>query len=86
MRIARVALPGMEQIVEAEVSDDGERLFVGGKAASPAAVRFAPCCDGLIYGVVLNDRMALDALGEALWQPPYAAPARAPCGSVTVAP
>jgi 5-oxopent-3-ene-1,2,5-tricarboxylate decarboxylase/2-hydroxyhepta-2,4-diene-1,7-dioate isomerase len=33
---------------------------------------------GTVYGVLLNDRAALEALGEAVNQPPYKAPPRAP--------
>jgi 5-oxopent-3-ene-1,2,5-tricarboxylate decarboxylase/2-hydroxyhepta-2,4-diene-1,7-dioate isomerase len=34
--------------------------------------------DGSVYGVVLNFRADIDALGDALRQPPYLAPPRAP--------
>lgn len=33
---------------------------------------------GTLYGVLLNDRAALEALGDAVHQPPYKAPPRAP--------
>jgi 5-oxopent-3-ene-1,2,5-tricarboxylate decarboxylase/2-hydroxyhepta-2,4-diene-1,7-dioate isomerase len=38
----------------------------------------APLGDGSVYGVILNVRRQLDALGEALHAPPYGAPPRAP--------
>ncbi|MBP2232444.1 5-oxopent-3-ene-1,2,5-tricarboxylate decarboxylase/2-hydroxyhepta-2,4-diene-1,7-dioate isomerase [Azospirillum agricola] len=33
---------------------------------------------GMVYGVILNDRRTLDRLGPALSQPPYSAPPKAP--------
>ena len=33
---------------------------------------------GIVYGTLLNQRNALDALGAAASQPPYQAPPRAP--------
>lgn len=33
---------------------------------------------GMVYGVILNDRPTLDRLGPALSQPPYGAPPKAP--------
>jgi 5-oxopent-3-ene-1,2,5-tricarboxylate decarboxylase/2-hydroxyhepta-2,4-diene-1,7-dioate isomerase len=68
----------MAQVVEAQVSPDGARLAVGGTDVPVTAARFAPTCDGLVYGVALNHRDSLEALGGALSQPPYAAPPRAP--------
>lgn len=44
--------------------------------ASAAACR--PPVDGALYGTLLNDRAALDALGEAVHAAPYKAPPRAP--------
>src|SRR6266702_1356343 len=37
----------------------------------------APVC-GAVYGTLLNDRAALDALGDAMHAPPYKAPPKAP--------
>ena len=78
MRTARVALPGTGQIVEAEVSDDAQRLRIGEAVLDAATACLAPACDGLVYGVVLNSQAALEALGESLSQPPYCAAPRAP--------
>lgn len=40
--------------------------------------RFGPPVDGAVYGVILNLRQQVEALGDALSQPPYGAPPRAP--------
>jgi len=37
-----------------------------------------PPVNGTVYGVLLNDRAALDALGDAVNAPPYKAPPKAP--------
>jgi 5-oxopent-3-ene-1,2,5-tricarboxylate decarboxylase/2-hydroxyhepta-2,4-diene-1,7-dioate isomerase len=47
-------------------------------ASWPAAQRFAPPAVGTVYGTLLNHRDALAALGDAVHQPPYKAPPRAP--------
>jgi 5-oxopent-3-ene-1,2,5-tricarboxylate decarboxylase/2-hydroxyhepta-2,4-diene-1,7-dioate isomerase len=77
MRTARVVLPGTAQIIEADVGNDG-LLRVGAHTLSAAEVRFAPASEGLVYGVALNGRADLEALGRALTQAPYANPPRAP--------
>ena len=46
-------------------------LIAGGAACRPPV-------DGAIYGTLLNDRAALDALGDAVHAAPYKAPPRAP--------
>lgn len=47
-------------------------------ASWPAAQRFAPPAVGTVYGALLNHRDALAALGDAVNQPPYKAPPKAP--------
>ena len=47
-------------------------------AALAAGTRFYPPVDGAVYGSLLNDRATLDAMGDALTQPPHNAPPRAP--------
>jgi 5-oxopent-3-ene-1,2,5-tricarboxylate decarboxylase/2-hydroxyhepta-2,4-diene-1,7-dioate isomerase len=50
-------------------------------AAPPAAgarAAFEPAATRTVYGTLLNHRGALAALGEAVHQPPYKAPPRAP--------
>jgi 5-oxopent-3-ene-1,2,5-tricarboxylate decarboxylase/2-hydroxyhepta-2,4-diene-1,7-dioate isomerase len=50
-------------------------------AAPPAAgahAAFEPAATRTVYGTLLNHRGALAALGEAVHQPPYQAPPRAP--------
>ncbi|HYD68756.1 fumarylacetoacetate hydrolase family protein [Azospirillum sp.] len=37
-----------------------------------------PPVSGLVYGTILNDRPSLERMGEALSQPPYGKPPRAP--------
>ena len=78
MRTARVSIPGMAGIVETTVLGDGQRLLVGGRPVSPANVRFEPPCEGLVYGVILNDEESLRTLGAALNEPPYKSPPHAP--------
>jgi 5-oxopent-3-ene-1,2,5-tricarboxylate decarboxylase/2-hydroxyhepta-2,4-diene-1,7-dioate isomerase len=77
MRTARVVLPGLPGIVEAQVLDEG-RLRIGGCDYAAHRARFEPAADGLVYGVALNERSAVDALGAALLQAPYKAPPKAP--------
>ena len=43
------------------------------QTTSPQAIS-----QGMVYGVILNDRPTLDRLGPALSQPPYGAPPKAP--------
>src|SRR5688572_5281912 len=78
MRTARVALPGLSQVVAVEVADDGTRLLLAGRSAPAAEARFEPACQGLVYGVLLNHRESLAALGSTLEQPPYGTPPKAP--------
>jgi 5-oxopent-3-ene-1,2,5-tricarboxylate decarboxylase/2-hydroxyhepta-2,4-diene-1,7-dioate isomerase len=78
MRTARVCVSGTAGVVTATVPASGEPLVVGGWTVPGARVRFEPACSGLVYGVVLNDAGALSALGDALNQPPYKAPPKAP--------
>jgi 5-oxopent-3-ene-1,2,5-tricarboxylate decarboxylase / 2-hydroxyhepta-2,4-diene-1,7-dioate isomerase len=47
------------------------RLLAGGGACRPPVT-------GAVYGTLLNDQPALDALGDAMHAPPYQAPPRAP--------
>lgn len=44
--------------------------------AAPAGVE--PAARGSVYGVILNSRRQIEALGEALTQAPYGAPPKAP--------
>ena len=43
-----------------------------------AGIRFRTPVSGAVYGTLLNDRDALEAMGAALAQPPYQAPPKAP--------
>jgi 5-oxopent-3-ene-1,2,5-tricarboxylate decarboxylase/2-hydroxyhepta-2,4-diene-1,7-dioate isomerase len=47
-------------------------------AAWPATQPFGPPAIGTAYGTLLNHRDALTALGDAVHQPPYKAPPKAP--------
>lgn len=78
MRIARVSIPGAASIVDAEVLGNGDRLLVGGRSVSATQARFEPSCDGLVYGVIVNDQDSLRTLGAALNAAPYKAPPSAP--------
>lgn len=78
MRTARVSIPGMAGVVETTVLDAGQRLLVGSRIVSTANVRFEPPCEGLVYGVILNDEDSLRNLGAALNAPPYKSPPHAP--------
>ena len=48
------------------------------RALVSAGVRFRAPVAGAVYGTLLNDRGTLEAMGEALSQPPYTAPPEAP--------
>lgn len=78
MRIARISGEGLPGTVEATVLGSGEGLAIGGRSVTTARVRFEPPTDGLVYGVILNDRESLRSLGEALSAPPYQTPPKAP--------
>lgn len=78
MRTARVSIPGMAGVVETTVADDGLRLLVGSRSVPTASVRFEPPCEGLVYGVILNDEDSLRGLGAALNEAPYKSPPRTP--------
>jgi 5-oxopent-3-ene-1,2,5-tricarboxylate decarboxylase / 2-hydroxyhepta-2,4-diene-1,7-dioate isomerase len=55
-----------------DVSAAAARALLAGGARCRAPV------SGAVYGTLLNDRAALDALGDAVNAPPYKAPPRAP--------
>ena len=55
---------------------DVDARTVSALLASGTACR--PPVDGTVYGTLLNDRAALDALGEAVNAAPYKAPPKAP--------
>lgn len=55
-----------------DVSASAARALLAGGARCRAPV------SGAVYGTLLNDRAALEALGEAMSAPPYKAPPRAP--------
>ncbi|HKU00055.1 MAG TPA: fumarylacetoacetate hydrolase family protein [Paraburkholderia sp.] len=55
-----------------DVSASAARALLAGGARCRAPV------SGAVYGTLLNDRAALDALGAAVNAPPYKAPPRAP--------
>jgi 5-oxopent-3-ene-1,2,5-tricarboxylate decarboxylase/2-hydroxyhepta-2,4-diene-1,7-dioate isomerase len=78
MRTARVSIPGASAIVDAEVLGAGETLRVGGRLVPALQIRFEPACEGLVYGVALNDEDSLRTLGPSLHEAPYKAPPRAP--------
>ena len=78
MRTARISIPGMAGIVEAEATDGGRTLVLGGRSVASDRVAFEPAADGLVYGVLLNDEASLQALGEKLNEAPYKAPPKAP--------
>jgi 5-oxopent-3-ene-1,2,5-tricarboxylate decarboxylase / 2-hydroxyhepta-2,4-diene-1,7-dioate isomerase len=48
------------------------------RALTTAGTRCRAPVSGAVYGTLLNDRPALEALGEAVNAPPYKAPPRAP--------
>ncbi|KVQ94163.1 fumarylacetoacetate hydrolase family protein [Burkholderia ubonensis] len=47
-------------------------------SCTTAAAPPLPVAIGTVYGALLNERAALDALGDAVRQPPYARPPQAP--------
>lgn len=48
------------------------------RALLAAGTHFRAPASGAVYGTLLNDRGTLEAMGEALAQPPYNAPPKAP--------
>ena len=78
MRTARICVPGMAGVVAAAVHDEGARLVIGGRSVASAGVRFEPPCEGLVYGVILNDQDSLHAMGPQLHSAPYKSPPQAP--------
>ena len=54
------------------------RLEVRDLARPDQTMAWTPPVRGTVYGVMLNVRRGVDALGEALTKPPYGAPPRAP--------
>jgi 5-oxopent-3-ene-1,2,5-tricarboxylate decarboxylase/2-hydroxyhepta-2,4-diene-1,7-dioate isomerase len=68
----------MAGIVEATVHADGRQLLIGARSIPAGQVRFEPACDGLVYGVILNDEDSLRSMAAALDEAPYKTPPRAP--------
>lgn len=55
-----------------------DRAVLSWHAPDDQMLRFRPPAVGCVYGTLLNHREALAALGEAVHQPPYKAPPKAP--------
>ena len=78
MRTARISVAGTPGVLIAAGVGRDDLLSVGNRMIPRQGARFEPACDGLVYGVALNDATSLRALGDAVNQAPYKAPPRAP--------
>jgi len=78
MRKARITAPHLSGPLTATVLADGEKVAVGGQVLGPQEFSWQPPITGLVYGLLLNDRTALEQLGDKLLEPPYKALPKAP--------
>jgi len=74
---ARLRLEG-RQPCDVPVDPRADFLHLDGGVQRIDALAWAPAVTGTVYGTLLNFRGALAALGDAIHQPPYKAPPRAP--------
>lgn len=75
---ARVAMPGRSDPVQVRSARHGEPSMLGAERVEVAPGAWLPPSNGLVYGVILNDRSSLDTYGERLHQPPHGKPPVAP--------
>ncbi|WP_343663920.1 fumarylacetoacetate hydrolase family protein [Paraburkholderia tropica] len=61
-----------------DVSAEAVHALLADGVRGVRGVRCRAPVSGAVYGTLLNDRHALDALGDAVHAPPYKAPPRAP--------
>lgn len=78
MSNALIRLRGAPQPIGATVDVAARSLRLGGGPVAVDALDWEPAATGAVYGTLLNYRGALAALGDAVHQPPYKAPPRAP--------
>ena len=77
MKMPLARLRDRPQPVEVSVDAGNFEVRLGGRLLDSAAPWEVPTT-GTVYGVALNYRSALDALGEAIHAAPYKAPPKAP--------
>jgi len=77
VKTALARLRGWPQPVEVRVDPASRAIHLGSEALDETAQWEVPTT-GTVYGVALNYRDTLSALGMAVNQPPYKAPPRAP--------
>jgi 5-oxopent-3-ene-1,2,5-tricarboxylate decarboxylase/2-hydroxyhepta-2,4-diene-1,7-dioate isomerase len=75
--------PSMFSVTDHLVHIEGEPLprdvdAAAARTLTAGSTRCRPPVSGAVYGTLLNDRAAVEALGEAVNAPPYKAPPRAP--------
>ena len=73
-----VRLRGSPQPIAAQADVARQSLRLGGVPIRVDALEWEPAAVGAVYGTLLNYRGALAALGDAVHQPPYKAPPKAP--------
>jgi 5-oxopent-3-ene-1,2,5-tricarboxylate decarboxylase/2-hydroxyhepta-2,4-diene-1,7-dioate isomerase len=79
MRKARLVRAGTGTVVTGIGAGAADaEVQVGGELLPSADFSWTVPFDGLVYGVVLNDRDSLERLGQALSAPPYKVPPSAP--------
>jgi 5-oxopent-3-ene-1,2,5-tricarboxylate decarboxylase/2-hydroxyhepta-2,4-diene-1,7-dioate isomerase len=76
--MAMLRLQGNSQPLEAALDAAGCAVTREGRDLSGPDIAWEVPTRGCVYGVALNFRGALAALGAALYEPPYKAPPRAP--------
>lgn len=74
----RIQARGVRRMVEVMVKPRFGAAPIWALPDLEAAAGWDPPISGTVYGTILNVRQGLQALGEALSQPPYGAPPKAP--------
>jgi 5-oxopent-3-ene-1,2,5-tricarboxylate decarboxylase/2-hydroxyhepta-2,4-diene-1,7-dioate isomerase len=78
IRDALVRVQGSALVHDVRVDARAGTVAWRGRPCAASELAWEPPVAGAVYGTLLNDRAALDALGEAVAQPPYKAPPQAP--------
>ncbi len=78
MSKAKVRLRGIAQTVEADVTPNEDTIHFDGKPFRMDRLPWDAPVSGTVYGVLLNYKGALSALGNAVNEAPYLAPPKAP--------
>ncbi len=78
IRDALVRVQGSALVHDVRVDPRAGTVAWHGRPRDASAFAWQPPVSGAVYGTLLNDRAALEALGESAGQPPYKAPPKAP--------